>query len=202
MKEILNNLEQNLKNIEAPVLRYFNPPIEREDILVSFVKTHYNIQTVPNDLIAIYKWHQGTNYKIATDGLIRLAYFAEELCLNDLSEVELILNNSSIYKFQENLLFPLCSSLNGEYLAIKLDGNNQLVYCSTSDYEIENMVTMFDNLVSFIKTINEMYARELFKLDELQIVRLDLQMYDEYLDIGQEMNPNSDYWKVKKSWNQ
>jgi len=200
MIKLLTDLESHLSKIEAPVLQYFRPPIESEKILIDFVQENYSGDyRISNELISIYLWHNGTNID---EDEIEKSYFAHWLTLNDLDTVRNIISNDNFYNFIPNKLFPFCSSLNGEFLAIDFMHNTQkLIYCSTWDMEIESQVSMFDSPRRFLETINQFYEKDIYVISE-GLIKLDTNRYQEYLEIGEKYNPESEYWKVKKEWQQ
>jgi len=201
MKEKLEMLENHLKAIDAPVLRLFHPPIEDEIILVNFIHQHWGDNVnIPKELIELYKWHNGTKVENPESFHIKFGYFADELCLNDLSEVNEIILADSPYNFVEDKLYPFCTSFNGEELAVTLDEQHKVMYCSTSDYEIESVISMYDSLKSFIDTINTFYENSCFIINHRGIIGLAEGKYDTYMRIGEKLNPNSDYWRVKREF--
>ena len=60
---------------------------------------------------------------------------------------------------------------------------------------------MFDNMHSLFETINSWYVSGCLNLNEDGNIELELNdHYDRYMKIGEELNPGSDYWRVKREW--
>ena len=201
MKELFENLEQKLRAIDAPVLQLFNDPLGDERDLIEFIKLNYGIKAVvPPDLLEVYNWHNGTNYEAVGEMDYRRGCFADEVCLEKLPEIENEIHGKGGYDFIEKMLFPFCASLDGEYLAVPLNGDNCLVYCSASDYEIPPYITKYDSIYCFFETMIESFEQDCFELDDREVLVLNFDKYDTYMEIGERMNPKSDYWRVKREF--
>lgn len=201
MNEEIKVLEKELEKIQAPVLKYFRPPLVDENTLIAFIHKHWgNDVKIPMELIEFFKWHNGTDYTSAENGQITAGYISDELCFVDLLKIEDLIKGEPFFEYVPNKLFPLFVSFNGEELALKLEGENELIFCSTSDYEIDSLISMYDNLTSFVNTTISFYKNKCLTIGEDGTIEMARGKYSEFMLIGERMNPKSDYWRVKREF--
>lgn len=200
MESLLETLEGILKNFGSAALQYLNPPLSSDTALHSFVSSRFGVKEVPGDLLKLYKWHNGTKV-LAADEDVRPLWLADELALCSFDTIDAELNADEIYSFASEQLMPVFTSFFGEVLAIDLKSQHgQLIYCSTSDYEIPSKISKFDSIPALLETIIEHYKSGCYLYDEEEYLELDFDKYDEYMEIGERLNPHSDYWRVKREF--
>ncbi|MCS4165183.1 SMI1/KNR4 family protein [Sphingobacterium sp. BIGb0116] len=196
MKNEIEILEKHLLEINSQALNYLNPPIQGEKLNKFILENYgdYYLESL-NDL---YSWHNGLSRAELPENH-RLTYLADQFALTNLEDVRQIINsqNDTFYQFIKNKLFPFAQSFNGEYYAVSFV-DYKVYFCSTFDYEIEPIVSIFNDLIAMIKTQNSWFDNKCLVLNEFQEIELDLSKYSHYLEIGWMNNPNTDYWKIKK----
>lgn len=201
MKELLSTLQSILNTVNPPMTGLLNLPIKNpKEIETRLAATYSADLSIPGDLLLLYEWHNGTKMMEGDGPSIKAGYFAEELFFCSFEDAISQIHTEEFYEFRKDKQFPLFTSFNGEFLALDLNDTNRLIYCSTWDIEIDSKISMYDSLESLVKTTIKFYEANLFYKNEDGIVELDLDKYDEYMAIGEEMNPGSDYWRVKREW--
>jgi hypothetical protein len=191
----LERLKLHLERIGSPFVSYLNPGIAQGTV-ETFLRTNYGTDAyLPSALFDLYKWRDGTNSSLVPKE--KEAYLAYEIFFNSISEVKEILEGYEFYQFRQNKLFPLFSSLNGEFIAASMDKEGRLYYCTTFDPELEPITSMYDNLDSFLSTINELYDIGYYFRTEDGIIEPDFDKYYDFLCIGERLNPKSDFWRIK-----
>lgn len=197
MKNELIKLEDNLSKIGASVLQNLAPGITGDELAKSVELIFGQGTSISNDLASLYQWHDGTSNSNFAEEQFKKCYLAYEIFFNNLAAIRKIVEEDSFYHFANGKMFPAFSSLHGEYLAVKLDEEGKVYYCSTSDSEIDFVTSMFDSISSLIETLNKLYSIGYYYLADENIIEPNFDKYDEYLKIGASLNPNCDYWKIK-----
>jgi hypothetical protein len=197
MEKEIKKLEQHLKLVGSPIFQYLGEGLSQKQ-LEEFIRATYGEDVfVSDELIELYSWHNGIDESSIDPERIKEGYFAYELFLNSTREVTEVIDGYEFYNFKSQNLFPAISSLNGEFVAVHLQQGGKLYYCATFDPDLEPITSMFDSIESMLSTVNRLYDIHFFKLDEDGIIESDIEKYEDYLRIGRELNPNSDFWKIK-----
>lgn len=203
LKTLLIELEDKMKELNPFMHGLLNPPIGNTTGLNTVFEQAFDEPiTLSADLITLYGWHDGTVDLSENDNdpSVKKGYLANELFFCSAEEVLKSIQLEDFYDFKNDLQLPIFTSFNGEFLALNLKGEGFLVYCSTSDFEIDTKVTMYDSITSFVETTIEFYKQDMYEIDEDGILQLNFDKYDKYMEIGERMNPKSDYWRVKREF--
>ena len=191
MTEILNNLNNILKEIKHPILNKFEDPEEEEDIKYKLVKTKLNID---EDLMSLYLWHGGINGAAIYDNtFVELFSFGSFIDLS--SAISLLLLDKKTLKIYNNKL-PFIQSLTGDVISIDLDNKSptkgMLLLLSPSLTLSSNFVTVYDSVKKWIETIIECYNQDVYKLNSDGTLEVNYKIEKE---ISKKINGNSDFWK-------
>ncbi|WP_320052037.1 SMI1/KNR4 family protein [uncultured Acetobacteroides sp.] len=182
----LTQIEEGLKKMKAPVLGYFNAGIDIIK-LEKVVKDHLNIEKVDDEIVSLYKWHDGTSVNDETS--IKYFYFFSSFYLNSIEDVNFLYEHN-LFQFIENKMFPLCSSGDGDHLAYEF--GTKKIYCIQPwNPDFDTYVSIYDSLDSMLDTILHCYKKGLYYISENGL-EMD---FDGVWEVSQKRNPKSAFWK-------
>ena len=190
MIEDLDALDRILQNINHPFLRNSEQPMSKEDLLDILISTHLYPRS---DLITFYSWKGGINgASIFNNNYIELCSYG---CYIDMrSAVSLYLLDQATQK-DLNQVLPIIQSNSGDFIGIALNENScnsgKLLVSSPSITLSDKLITIYDSLHSFVKTILNCYEQKAYVLNESVLV-VD---YEKEAEISGILNPSSDFWK-------
>ncbi|HTB30671.1 MAG TPA: SMI1/KNR4 family protein [Bacteroidia bacterium] len=199
--ELSNELGILIKRLEllnAPVLRFLNPPIE-EQKLIFFFNQYFPTATISEDIKDLFLLYNGT----ATDYVqaAEVFYLFPGFFFNSIEEIqEAIKADENIFEFKTKGFLPLFSSGRGEYLALNLNEfsnkpkTTPIYYLSTWNPELELYTTIYDSFRQMLVTVNKCFKYDAYFMSSVHFM-LDYD-YKKYNKISKEMNPNSEYWKL------
>ena len=190
LKSLLYELESLWRNEKAPILDKLNPGLKNPE------KEIYGFSGVlPNEVWELYSWKNGVN---ATSkdliGNLKIFQMGIFLPLEKAIDIEKEMIGTE-FGWDSNK-FVLFESGGGDYYLI--DGNTSansygmLFYHSIGSVEFETIISQYDSLYALFLTIYECFKRRIFTYDK-GLLKIDR---EKYFDIGKEMNPRSDYWKL------
>jgi hypothetical protein len=192
MKELLNNLERTLKEINAPVLDLLIPGENR-------VVNDMPKLTFPPEMEILYAWKNGTNIQTKPPlGKIWLFYLGIFLEFSIAKEVYEL--NCKELPAWDKSKFPLFESGGGEFYLLECDMESSeygmIFFHSIGDIDIDVIISKFDSIESWVKTTLECYTSGCYWIDkENSFFKCDLR---KELLIGIKHNPKSKFWKMKK----
>ena len=169
MIEDLNTLDRMLQNINHPFLHNSEQPMSKEDLLDILISTHLYPRS---DLITFYSWKGGINgSSIFNNNYIELCSYG---CSIDMrSAVSLYLLDQATQK-SLNQVLPIIQSNSGDFIGIDLNENScnfgKLLVSSPSITLSDKLVTIYDSLHSFVKTILECYKLKVYVLNESVLI--------------------------------
>ena len=125
MKEILLNFENELRNIDAPILKYFNDGLSKEKIMAVFAEM--NLKPT-KDIIELFEWKNGTVFEDIPSGKINFGMNGCFLALEELRHSYLF---AMIDKLYPKAFFPILTS---DDFLIDLDESSKdykkiFIYC-------------------------------------------------------------------------
>lgn len=190
MIEDLDALDRILQNINHPFLRNSEQPMSKEDLLDILISTHLYPRS---DLITFYSWKGGINgASIFNNNYIELCSYG--CCIDMRSAVSLYLLDQATQK-DLNQVLPIIQSNSGDFIGIDLNENScnsgKLLVSSPSITLSDKLITIYDSLHSFVKTILNCYEQKAYVLNESVLV-VD---YEKEAEISGILNPSSDFWK-------
>ena len=190
MIEDLNTLDRMLQNINHPFLHNSEQPMSKEDLLDILISTHLYPRS---DLITFYSWKGGINgASIFNNNYIELCSYG--CCIDMRSSVSLYLLDQATQK-NLNQVLPIIQSNSGDFIGIDLNENScnsgKLLVSSPSITLSDKLITIYDSLHSFVKTILNCYEQKAYVLNESVLV-VD---YEKEAEISGILNPSSDFWK-------
>lgn len=176
--------------------------IDKETV---FSKLNIYFENIPNEIYELFLWKNGIintgNHKLGTLWHIPMHYF-----LN----IDEAINNYRYDCIKENFFpknfFPILASGGGDLLLFNMSKLNddlpKIFFYSLSNpdfYSLSNpdsdaMMSAFDNLETFLKTLIICFERNIFFADDDGLIETD---DDKEYAISKELNPNSDYWKLR-----
>lgn len=187
--EKILKLEGCLDKINAPVIKYLTPGIEKYE-LETVIKEFVSIDKIPEGIIQLYHWHGGTN--VNNDTPVENFYIFPPYYLISPAEIRRLyeLNDFDII---ENKMLPICSSGKGEYLTVDLSkGNDSKVFCLEPwNPGTDTFTPIYDNLSSMLDTVITCYEKHIFYMRK-GMLEMD---FDKAWAISENMNPNSEFWK-------
>jgi hypothetical protein len=196
ISESLIHVEECLKKIKAPVLKYLKAGISKKTIQESLARIFPDLR-LHHELYELYRWHNGTNTDSSTYN--ELFYLFPTFYLNSFEEI-FMLYKHNYFNLIENKMIPLFSTGNGELLAINIDksygdiSKTPIFYLQNWDHSSEIYTTIYDDVYSMFETAIECYNKKSFYIDNDGLLVMD---FEKSWEISKEMNPNSDYWKAE-----
>jgi hypothetical protein len=196
INERLINVEECLKKIKAPVLKYLNNGISKDQIQKLLTKFFPDV-SLHYEFYELYFWHNGTNRDPSKYN--ELFYLFPTFYLNSIEEIVIIYKHN-YFNLIENKMIPLFSSGNGELLAINIEKSYKdiihtpIFYLQNWDHSSEIYTTIYDNIYTMFETAIVCYNGKAFYIDNDGLLVMD---FKKSWEISKEMNPNSDYWKVE-----
>jgi hypothetical protein len=151
-------------------------------------KNHNSIlKDLPTPLRIIYSIVEGTNYEVEDQTLMD---FYPGFLLININEFNNFLSTFR-ENYEETAYFPFLVNYSSDFYLLKVDKmNNDIgVYISTND-DID-IIKIHNSFEDFLKTLIAFYERNVFFLDDDGYLDMD---FDKHIIIGQEMNPDVEYW--------
>ena len=189
MKDLLMDLDVLLKEYNTSYYKQIGKPIERSEIMGLLEE---NGLYLCDELIELYSWHGWVDRKIIyNDKYVELCSFG---CLVDLkSALAWFVEDKETEKYLDGKL-PIVECIDGSYLAVDLKKDSPtkgcIYACNPSITLTDKMVTTFDSILLFIKSVGECYKQGVYALDN-GYLNID---FDKEYGIFKLFNPNSIYW--------
>lgn len=158
--EKLKKLERILEQGNAPILKYFNAGLKREEVVTRLLQKGIYLN---ESLISLYQWHNGVKYEYG-DNFLKIQIFANatfytlEWALERREE----LIDWEIVDYPDQYL-PIFGSLEGEMYLLKNDLQGEIYYLSPKaniygEMQIKSLDKMLD-------MIFDCYNEKIFEID-------------------------------------
>jgi len=186
---LLNDFEEYLISIDSPILNKLNTGVGSWD-------SKSVVEDLPKEVEILYRWKDGTDTKKGDSlGQLWLFNFGVFLILKEAIKTY----NECAKKVEkwDEYKFPLFASGGGEFFLLECNKNKKeygmIYYHSIGDIDIDFLITKYDSLESFIKTIHKCYQERAYIYSSINELEFDDNM--EY-KIARELNPKSQYWNL------
>lgn len=189
IKSALNELETELKKINAPILSRLQPGINSVDF-----KNSLPIN-IPKEVLELYAWHNGTNTTGAKFGG-ELSLFSMGILIEAARSVNFYNRCAGIMTNWDTSHFPVFESGSGAFHVIQCDSNKEdygAIYFHTITAEDgEVNLSVYDNLEMLVRTITQCYKEGIYKIDDMGLLSYDVARESA---LSLRMNPKSPgYW--------
>jgi hypothetical protein len=197
IKKILRDFEKILiqKNVKSYYL--LQDGLDKKEI---FTLLHQYFDNIPDEIYDIYQWKNGTqdipHIAVGKLWIIPMYYF-----INLNKAVRTYYRQSLKEKYFEKNFFPLFASGGGELLLIDMAekniANRQIYYfyLGNTEPDFDVMISYYDNFEKMLETTIECFNRGIYFVNS-EDGSVDCN-YDLEYKLSKELNPNSDYWKIR-----
>jgi len=191
LQDILESLEQLLKEINSPLLSKLNIGLDnhlQRDLITNL--------DLPEEVTAMYSWRNGTEVK-PNDPLGELWIFDFGLFVSLEYAISLYKEAVDFVPKWDKYKFPLYVSGGGEYYLIECDKKKKeygmIYFHSIGNFDFDIIITKFDSLQTFFLTMIECYQKNAYTFDSDNSIKFNFELECE---ISKALNPNSDFWKL------
>jgi hypothetical protein len=143
-----------------------------------------------NSLLKFYEWRNGTKINLINNiGVFQFCSFGYFLSYEDC----LIFQKQFIEEryFNKENYFPIVASLGGDFLLVDITKPKSKVYLYSPSLLINDPMEVYSSLDSFIKTVYECFAKEIYKYDNEYYLQIDYELEKE---ITIKFNSEIEYW--------
>lgn len=195
MNIILESLIHTLKCINHPIVNEIDKPLDINELKSPLESLKFGHE---QNLLTLYQfsnWVDGA--KLVNDDYIELSSFGFLLDFSSMISVFLLKKNDN-KNWSKKL--PLMANKKGDFIVIDLNVKSKnygkLLACINGDFFFDmtlnsELVTVYDDIPSFIKTIDKCYRTGAYQVDG-RLLKIDKEKERE---ISREINPESEYWK-------
>jgi hypothetical protein len=173
-KERISKLETILKDLKAPVLKYFNSGLERADIVALFKENGIYPNPALMDLV---EWHNGIAYPDdgLFDGVVDILVNGTLYSLEEMVSRKEELIDWGILDEPE-LYLPFMGTVEGEMYLLKNDPGGQVFYLSSAAGIYGKL--RFTSIERMLDLVIECYEEKIFTIDETEGLQIDFDGYN------------------------